>query len=307
MRARWRRRLLLAAAGVLGLALWYFNLLPIAFHWLLGAHGQERWRGRSLGLGGYTVAIEARPIRGLSANTSGLTFNADSGTLMAVINRPPAVAELSTQGELLRLMPLRGLQDPEGITHVEGDLFVIADEAHSRLHWVRIGPRDTAVDASATASLRLDLDPIRNLGFEGVSWDGARSQLLVASEKWPRRVLAVQGFAAAGGRARLSIGEWRPTGWAGLLGSDLSSLTVHEPTGNLLLLSEESAVLTEYSRDGEVIGLLPLWRGLHGLAHKIPQPEGVAIGPDTSLYIVSEPNLFYRFDKPHASADLGQR
>ncbi len=206
MRARWRRRLLLAAAGVLGLALWYFNLLPIAFHWLLGAHGQERWRGRSLGLGGYTVAIEARPIRGLSANTSGLTFNADSGTLMAVINRPPAVAELSTQGELLRLMPLRGLQDPEGITHVEGDLFVIADEAHSRLHWVRIGPRDTAVDASATASLRLDLDPIRNLGFEGVSWDGARSQLLVASEKWPCRALPPRaggpGSASANGAPR---------------------------------------------------------------------------------------------------------
>ena len=82
---------------------------------------------------------------------------------------------------------------------------------------------------------------------------------------------------------------------------------MHEASGNFLLLSEEAAVLTEYSRSGEILSLLPLWRGRHGLARKVPQPEGVTLGPDGALYLVSEPNLFYRFDKPSAALASAQQ
>lgn len=96
-----------------------------------------------------------------------------------------------------------------------------------------------------------------------------------------------------------------PAGLGALFINDLASVTTHAPTGNLLLLSEESAMVVEYDPRGMPVSLLPLWRGLHGLARKIPQPEGLALAPDGSLFIVSEPNLFYRFEKPRAAARPG--
>ena len=69
-------------------------------------------------------------------------------------------------------------------------------------------------------------------------------------------------------------------------------------TGHLLLLSDESALVVEYAADGQPISMMPLWRGLHGLRRKVPQPEGLAVGPDGAIYVLSEPNLFYRFERP---------
>ncbi|MDC6668450.1 SdiA-regulated domain-containing protein [Leclercia adecarboxylata] len=37
--------------------------------------------------------------------------------------------------------------------------------------------------------------------------------------------------------------------------------------------------------------------GKHGLERNVPQAEGIAMGPDGTLYLVSEPNLFYVFSK----------
>ena len=78
---------------------------------------------------------------------------------------------------------------------------------------------------------------------------------------------------------------------------DLSSITLHEETGNLFLLSDESALVAEYNEQGRLLSMLPMWPGLHGLRGRVPRAEGIAIGPDGSLYIVSEPNLFYRFER----------
>ena len=77
--------------------------------------------------------------------------------------------------------------------------------------------------------------------------------------------------------------------------NDLSSLTLHEASGHLLLLSDRSKLVVEYDADGNPISMLPLWRGFRGLKASVPQAEGVALDSDGRLYIVSEPNLFYRF------------
>lgn len=291
----WPKRLLLSAAAVATLLVVHLNLLPIAGHRLLGAWLDGPAEDGRLGLDRYTVAAEAIPIEGLQGNVSGLTFNQASGTLFTVINRPAEVAELTPDGRLLRRLALPGLADPEGITHVEGDLFIVADESDSRLHLLRIAPGAPAVARLST--VRLDLGPFRNLGFEGISWNESDAELFVVNEKWPRRVLTVRGFPlpGAGGAAPLDVAPWTgPGGW-GLLGSDLSSVSIHRRSGHVLLLSEESAVLAEYTRSGDIRGLLPLWAGWHGLRRKVPQPEGVALGPDDTIYLVSEPNLLYRY------------
>ena len=59
-----------------------------------------------------------------------------------------------------------------------------------------------------------------------------------------------------------------------------------------------SRILVEYAPDGTVLSYLPLWRGMNGLSASIAQAEGVAVGPDGDVFIVAEPNLFYRFGKP---------
>ncbi|MGE8321033.1 MAG: SdiA-regulated domain-containing protein [Comamonas sp.] len=293
------RRLLLGLAASLLATAAYLDWPRIAAHWLFPPRAAALPATPQLDLGSYAVSIEALPIPGLSANASGLTYSQETGTLFVAVNRPPALAELPVEGRLLRHIPLPAAVDPEGVTHVEGDLFAISDESDNRLHWVRIRPGTPAVQAVDTTRLALDFSHLHNLGFEGLSWDESRAEMLVVNEKWPRRILAVDGLLEQGTvqASGVRVRNWNASGWLGPLGSDLASLSVHSRTGNLLILSEESAAVSEYSRQGALLGVLPLWKGVGGLRHKIRQPEGISVGPDDAIYLIAEPNLFYRFTK----------
>ena len=295
-----RRRNWLAAGIVLALAaaLWASGVIGLAAH-------QFAMRGAmtgtpALNLSSYRVGIEGAPIAGLADNTSGLTFSPATGTLFTVINRPAELAELSQHGRLLRRIPLTGASDLEGITHVEGDDFILVDEGRHRLSWVTITPQTTQLDLDAAPVLTLDLGAFENLGFEGISWDQRHKELVIVQEMLPIRVLVVAGLdeAARGPGQGVTIREWQPDNWAGHFVADLSSVTVDDLTGNMLLLSHMSSILVEYDPDGRPLGLLSLWAGSHGLTRSVPQAEGVAIGPERQIFIVSEPNLFYRFDPP---------
>ena len=288
-----------ALLGIGLLFVWYFKLLALGYYWLGTTLDAARWQGSSLWLPAYRVTLEGLPIQGLTRNASGLTFNAETGTLFTVINRPAQIAEITPQGRLLRVIELDGVRDPEGITYVQGDTYVIADEHSHGMYWVRIGPDTTRVSVAGQPRLRLGIDNVHNSGFEGVSWDSAQHRLFVVKEKLPLRVLVIRGLdvndAAPG--FDIDISEWKSPRAASLFMSDLSSLTLHEPTGHLLLLSDESALVVEYAADGQPVSMLPLWRGFHGLQRKVPQPEGLAVGPDGAIYVLSEPNLFYRFER----------
>jgi uncharacterized protein YjiK len=301
-RSRATRSRFLRLAGWLLLALaavvvWQLQLVPLA--WQLGG---LQLRAPATGTPGldlstHRVAIEARPIAGLDDNTSGLTFHPGSGTLFAAINRPASVAEISTSGELLRLMPLEGVRDPEGIAHVQDDLFVVADERENRLHWVRIGPEATRLSVAGTPSLELPASPLRNQGIEGVSWDHVGQRLFVSQEIWPRKVWVIEGLTTLGQPDfRLSIDDWHPAGGGMVPLGDYSSLTLHETSGQLLLVSKLSGMVLAYAADGTLAGTLPLWPGFRGLTRRVPQAEGIALDPAGTVYLVSEPNLFYRFD-----------
>jgi uncharacterized protein YjiK len=285
--------------GVGLLFVWYFKVLALGYYWLGTRLNAARWQDSSLWLPAYRVTAEGLPIQGLTRNTSGLTFNTQTGTLFTVINRPAQIAELSTEGRLLRIIALDGARDPEGIAHVQGDTYVVSDEHSQSMYWLRIGPETTRVSVAGAPRLRLDIDRVHNSGFEGVSWDSRQRRLFVVKEKLPLRVLVIHGLDAFDPRTGfdIAISEWKSSRAASLFMSDLSSVELHEPTGHVLLLSDESALLAEYAADGQPIGMLLLWRGFHGLQRKVPQAEGVAVGPDGAIYVVSEPNLFYRFER----------
>ncbi|POO76486.1 DNA-binding protein, partial [Bacillus sp. MBGLi97] len=63
------------------------------------------------------------------------------------------------------------------------------------------------------------------------------------------------------------------------------------------VLSPESHLLLELDEKGEPVSFISLLGGLNGLHDKIPRAEGVAIDEQGTIYMVSEPELFYVFRK----------
>ena len=277
-------------------ACWFSGLPSLVYYIAASARATGSGKG-GLALDSYRVVLEAQPIAGLRRNLSGLTYSDATGTLFAVVNRPAEIAELSTDGRLLRKIAVSGVSDPEGITHIGDGRFIISDEASQSLHWVDIAPQTTEVDITDGSRLRLDIGGFQNMGLEGLSWDARNRHLYVTQEMLPSRIIVIEGLAdgMAGNDVRLTAGEWKQRGLASLFLLDLSSASLHERTGNLVLLSHMSSMLVEHERDGTVVSALPLWSGFNGLEHSIAQAEGVAFGPDDDIFIVAEPNLFYRF------------
>jgi uncharacterized protein YjiK len=297
---RLRRRLI--AAGLAG------TVAILAVSWASGAFAPyllpslqlEASQSGSEGiLAGLTADIDGAAVEGLEANLSGLTYSASTDTLFTVINRPPGIAEISTDGALLRYIPLEGARDPEGITHVAGDLFVIAAERDQSLHLVRIGPETEAITVGDQSVLQLDLAAVPNKGLEGASWDARTGRLYLVQEMLPARIIVVDGLLPPD----LVMNPF-PTvttqslPWAHQLALvDLSSVSLHETSGHLLVLSDASGAVAEYDEAGRLVGMLPLDGGRHGLKQSVPQAEGLAIDKSGRVFIVSEPNLFYRFDR----------
>lgn len=254
-------------------------------------------------LNDYEVVIDRKPLHGYQ-NASGLAYNRQTHTLFTVLNDVNKIVELSMQGEPLREIQVHGAIDLEGITHIEGDYFVVADERDSRLSLLQITAEATEVDMQQSQVLRLGLNARGNKNFEGVDWDSIHQRLIVVKERDPKYVIAVKGFyqsAATGGKS-LEIEHLKQFDHAlKWVLRDLSSVTYYEKTGHMFLLSHESRLLKEFDEEGNAMGTLALWRGFHGLKRSIPQAEGVAIDDEENIYIISEPNLFYAFrpKQPH--------
>ncbi|MDH0099196.1 SdiA-regulated domain-containing protein [Ectopseudomonas hydrolytica] len=259
-------------------------------------HG-EQWREHSLWLGDYRVAIEAKPISGIS-DVSALTFDPDRRTLFSVTNKPAKVIELSLEGDLKRTIDLQGFGDPEAIEYVAPGTYVIADEREQRLVKVRIDDATRVLDAADFQQLSLGIGRNGNKGFEGLAYDAANQRLLVAKERDPVRIFEVLGFPHIDDSRPLALQvNTDPKRDARLFVRDLSSLDFDAATGHLLALSDESRLVIELNAEGKPISTLSLLRGQHGLKRGVPQAEGVATDDEGTLYLISEPNLFYVFRK----------
>ncbi|MDR1647398.1 MAG: SdiA-regulated domain-containing protein [Zoogloeaceae bacterium] len=298
----WRKSLFFALAVLACLlaAAWYLKLPALAWYWANSLRQEQVWRQQSLWLPDYQASIDAQPIEGVSLNASGLTYDDRTQTLYLAVNNPAEIVELTTEGRLLRRIQVRGVEDLEGLTHIQDDQFVLIDERRQRLYRISIPPETTQVDMTNAPWMELGILLNGNLGFEGVSWNSHLGLLFVAKEKSPLRIFSIKGFlpnVQANNPLNLEIREWQLKVDPRRFLRDLSSLSLHDRTGHLLVLSDESKMLAEYSKAGDLVSMAPLWRGWHGLARAIPQAEGVTVDPQGTLYIVSEPNLFYRFEK----------
>lgn len=240
-------------------------------------------------LGNYRLDSQQISIQGIEDNLSGITYHPATDQLYAISNDPTRVYVLDKQGTLLRHIDLIGFDDTEGISHVNGNTFVIVEERRRALTLIDLPMDATTVDRQQ--GLSLDIPQAKgesdNKGLEGVTWSN-RHGLFTVQETPPR--LLHQPAPDA-----LSHAD-RP-----LPGQEFNSLDVRDYADIALLPGEEERllVLSEASHSLHVVDLtgrelsrLNLRSGLLNLIPLLEQPEGVTIDNDGNVYLVGEPNQF---------------
>lgn len=249
-------------------------------------------RAQAVWLPDYRVSIDARPLVGVESDeASDLTYDPVTHTLFAVMGKHPFLVQLSLQGDVLRKIPLQGWANPEGVAALPNGQLAITDERLHTLTQVEVNAATTTLNYADFPKIDLGTSPNQNKGFEGVAWDPRREQLLLGQE----RPAALFGLKR-GTDGRLAADKHSLASQSLDL-RNLSAMGIDPRTGNVLLLSADSHLLIEASSEGGPVSFMTLLGGMNGLKDTIPRAEGVAIDEQGTLYMVSEPNLFYTFKK----------
>jgi uncharacterized protein YjiK len=207
------------------------------------------------------------------------------------MGKNPFLVELSLQGDVLRKMPLVGWGNPEGVAYMEDGLLAITDERKHTLSIVQVDAHTQALNRKDFPEYDLGPSKNQNKGFEAVAWDPRNQQLVLGEERPP------------------ALFTWKSDGSQSLKGDkqihvsneldlrNLSALAIDPRTGHMLVLSADSHLLLELDENGDQVSFITLLGGFNGLKDTIPRAEGVTVDEAGNLYLVSEPNLFYRFEK----------
>jgi uncharacterized protein YjiK len=297
-RRRWPQRLLLlllAASVMAAVFAWRYTLVELTGFRFGGAASSD---GRGVfGLADYRVKHQAQVIAGIGTDLSGITHDADNDRLLAITNAGPVqVLALDRQGRLLGLYPLIGFEDPEDLAWLGDGLLLIVEERVQRLNVVRLPAHPAPIRRDQARQLTLGLAlSDDNKGFEGAAYDHRRDLLYVVKERDAQQLYRISGLRPTlAGNLQLDIRDLSDWIDAAGVSKDLSAITVEPDSGHLLLLSDESQVLFELGSDEALLDCRSLRAG-GGLDADIPQPEGVVLDSRGELFVVSEPNLFYRF------------
>ena len=288
-----RRSTWLLLAAVIGYG------VAIAMHW--DDRGflwlQERFESQveqkaSIWLPDYHVDIDAKVLPGMEKDeASDLSYDPVRKTLFSVMGKNPFLVELNLDGDVLRKIPLVGWANPEGVAVMADGRLAITDERQHNLTFVTLDDATRELNIKDFPQYDLGTSENQNKGFEGIAWDPAQQRLVLGEERPPRLFV------------------WRTDGRSPLTGTkqelpnddldlrNLSALGIDPRTGHMLLLSADSNMLLELNEQGEQVSFMTLLGGFNGLKNRIPRAEGVAMDEQGTLYMVSEPNLFYRFKK----------
>ena len=290
---RWYIWLLLAVAAAYGLA-FAMHWDDRGILWVLERFESPAERQESIWLPDYRVVIDAKPLPGMEKDeASDLAYNPQTKTLFAVMGKNPFLAELTLQGEVLRKMPLVGWSNPEAVTVMGNGLLAIVDEREHLLTIVKVDADTRELNIANFPKYDLGPSEDQNKAFEAVVWDAHKQQMLLGEER-PAALFtwkSSDGQTLTGDKQKLASDE--------LDIRNLSALAIDPRTRHTLALSADSHLLLELDEKGEQVSFMTLLGGFNGLKKTIPRAEGVTMDEVGTLYMVSEPNLFYRFEKQH--------
>lgn len=288
---RWYSWLLLVAAAVYGFV--------FAMHWddrgvlwVMERFESPAERQESVWLPDYRAVIDAKMLPGMEEDeASDVSYDPQTKTLFAVMGKNPFLVELTLQGDVLRKMPLVGWGNPEGVTVMGNGLLAITDERKHLLSIVKVDADTRELNIASFPKYDLGPSKNQNKAFEAIVWDARNQQLLLGEERPP------------------ALFSWKSDGSQTLKGDkqklssdeldirNLSALAIDPRTSHTLVLSADSHLLLELDEKGEQVSFMTLLGGFNGLKKTIPRAEGVTMDEAGTLYMVSEPNLFYRFEK----------
>ena len=287
---RWYSWVFLAGAILYGIA-WAMHWDDRGLLWVLERFESSAERRESVWLPDYHAVIDAKLLPGMEKDeASDLSYNPQTKTLFSVMGKNPFLVELSLQGDVLRKMPLNGWNNPEGVAVMENGLMAVVDERDHSLTVVKVDAGTTALNKADFPSYDLGPSKDQNKAFEAVTWDKRNQQLVLGEERPPALFTwKSDGNTLTGDKQKLASTE--------LDVRNLSALSIDPRTGHLLVLSADSHLLLELDETGEQVSFMTLLGGFNGLKDTIPRAEGVTMDESGNLYMVSEPNLFYRFEK----------
>ena len=235
--------------------------------------------------------VKQKTINEIEKNLSGITYNNTTDTLFAITNSPRRIYELNKKGEVLRVIKLKGFKDTEDLTHIKDNLFAILDEGKSGFYIVHIDKNTQTIDISQSQKeFSLDLRKFKNFGLEGISYDVKNDIFYLINERFPKKVVKVQGFFT-NEVAKVEMEEKLMK--SNFFLSDLSAIHYDEYRDKFYILSDESRLLAKIDNEMNFKKYLDL--DISKQMKKMKNPEGFTKDKDGNLFIVGEPNIFLSF------------
>ncbi len=275
-------------------------MLPLLFCYPIKADNSSSRHDAAqqcVGIEHYVLCAGPLKIGNFLDNASGLAFNPLTQSLFLVFNRPEKIIELGLDGAKKRIISLQGFQDTEGITHIRDNTYAVVEEKRRTICIIEIDGNTTSLERREGIIVMVDPDPDDNTGLEGVSYDRKNGLFYVVKEKEPGKIYKIP-WTDAENYLPENIHSW-DTQQKSLLIKDLSGIYYHSGSGNLLVLSDESACVVEMTADGKELGRLSLKKdGKSSLQKDIPQAEGITMDDQGILFVCSEPDLLYIFNLP---------